>query len=290
MNIIRLSVFLLLLSGVYNLSAREIHPEHFYKKVTIYVNKKERTYYRLHPSNPLEIKVDGPKLLKIYVRSRASNDKYREKYRILYTIDESPIRYRVNMSGYPNRNVNLKGNKGQIISSSGLLSIQVTEGKHLYRFYGSTKNKNRVYARPIVSSISQKKITTSSDCKPVRENVPVKLKYEDKKFTYYRIVRDSSVVIELEGPGDLVIYNRLEFKHWMEEPCGYRIQIKEDKKVLGTYQITTKKSLYTDYEIPLNMVVGQIRSIVLHVPEGMHRYTFSLLDRRKSVLMKFRKS
>ncbi len=286
-NNILLKIFLLLCFITF-LNAREIRPKHYFKKTTISINQKNRTYYQLHSSNPLEIKVEGYHRLNIYVRSEISEGQNHENYNIFYTIDDSPTRYKVNMSGYSNQNVEFVKNGRQSITTSDVVTIQVDKGEHIYRFYQSAQNVNKVFARPIISSGNRKKIKTKTTCKPINNVSQIKLNYKGKTLNYYRILEDSTAVIEIEGPRDLVFYNRLEFLPWMMEPTGYRIKIREDGNVLGIYQLSSKKSLVTQYHEESGKVPGCLRSIVLKIPNGKHQYSFKLLDSHKSCLVKFR--
>jgi len=282
---------LLLLTGlVFPLRAREIKPTHYARRTEIRIADKPRTYYQLHENDALEITLTGPVVLEMHFRSETRRTEGQERYRILYTMDDGGPRLLVNLSGGRAQQATIRGRANRSVTTSDLLTIQVPRGTHVYRFYNSTRNAHRVYARPVIKKAPVVEPVTHANCKPTRAGQVIDLRHGDKALSYYRLAADTVAVVEIEGPRELVIYSRLEFAPWMEEPGSYRLQISDHQQIIGIYQFMTAKSMLTEYTAVTDKVVGQVRHLTLTVPPGSHIYTFRLLDKQKSALLKFRKS
>jgi len=64
----------------------------------------------------------------------------------------------------------------------------------------------------------------------------------------------------------------------MKGKINYRIEVKEDKKLINTYMLCSDRSDVTHYKKDEKKTPGKANEIVINVPSGTHSYELMPLD------------
>jgi len=71
----------------------------------------------------------------------------------------------------------------------------------------------------------------------------------------------------------------------MKGRIHYRIQIRENGKVINTYQLNSRRSEITVYKDDNELVPGKACEFVIIVPKGKHLYEIVPLDQDKNTVL-----
>ena len=261
-----------------------IKPVNAKSKVTLNVSGTYRDYYPLSVKNASLISVKGPGQLKIITRARfLTGDKTTLNYRIFYRIDGSGKKnaeykdvQRSVKAFYKNDSLAIPGDDEKIIVNLG-------SGEHNIKVW-LDKDNPEVAARYIFTPKEEKSLTWISLC-PQEPNEPVNLLSDEDEVKYYRFSEDKPLKIKITGPTKLKVFTRIENHYTMKGRINYRLQVKEDKKVKHTYQLNSVRSETACYKKDGSKVPGKAKEIVFNVPNGIHYYQVTPLDKDKSTLL-----
>jgi hypothetical protein len=71
----------------------------------------------------------------------------------------------------------------------------------------------------------------------------------------------------------------------MKGRIDYRIQLKENSKIIHTYLLSSTYSEVTNYKTNLKLVPGKANEFFIQVPSGSHNYTVIPMDKDKSTIL-----
>jgi hypothetical protein len=71
----------------------------------------------------------------------------------------------------------------------------------------------------------------------------------------------------------------------MKGRIQYRVQVKENNKVINTYQLSSRRSEVTVYEDDNTLIPGKGCEFVIEVPKGNHTYEILSLDQDKNTVL-----
>jgi hypothetical protein len=108
---------------------------------------------------------------------------------------------------------------------------------------------------------------------------PVDLLAGEGTAHYYRFSPERPLRIDIIGPTELRIMTRVENSFDMKGKTNYRLQIKEEGKVLQSFQLSSTRSETTTYRNNPKLVPGKARVIVFKVPRGRQHYEIVPLDK-----------
>ena len=91
--------------------------------------------------------------------------------------------------------------------------------------------------------------------------------------------------VEIIGPTELRVLTRTENHFQMKGRINYRVQVKENGKVINTYQLCSKVSEVAVYKDVKELIPGTACEFVIYVPKGKHVYEILPLDKDKSTLL-----
>lgn len=95
-----------------------------------------------------------------------------------------------------------------------------------------------------------------------------------KERTYYALTKRAPVTLQVDGPGQLVVFSRLSFPGGAEATGQYTIKVLEGKNTLKVQTTQTDRS---DASFKGSaMRPGKSRKFSLNVPEDTHTFTFQL--------------
>ena len=265
-----------------------VKPDKYGKSTKIQVKGKDRLYYRLDKSNPVELTIDGPAKIKVY--SRLDMGKYKKDskidYKIYCKIDEDKTHY--TRSGELSPGVKFSKSKDGKIGQGRDFTLDIAPGRHKIKLYLGSKNKQVVYIRLLQKGAKSSNTVDRVAMHPQVFTKQVKILVKENEYDYYRVGSSDSLELKVIGPSTIKVLSRLEYNVTMNGGKKYRIGVYEDGKLINTFLKSTKLSettVYKDDKSDLKLSIGD--DFYIEVPKGEHTYTFKVKDNGRNVLLKF---
>jgi len=280
-------VFLLFIANdLFPLSSDNIiiKPANAKSTVTTIVSGTSRTYYPLSNKNSSLITLKGPGILKIITRARFITEKsnsisYKVGYKIdggkKHTVDFNNV-HRSDNAIYKNDSLGVPGEEGEII-------LKLGGGEHNIKIWLEFDNP-KVASRYIFTPKEEKKISWVT-LNPLTPNEPVNLITDEEEVKYFRFSESLPMKLKITGPTKLRVLTRIENHYQMKGRIDYRLQVKEDKKVKHTYQLSSVRSETTVYKGDGSKIPGKAKEIIIDVPKGTHNYQIVPLDKDKNTVL-----
>jgi len=123
--------------------------------------------------------------------------------------------------------------------------------------------------------------------KPSASKKSINLISDEKVLEYFELNSSIPIQIKVMKGKTLKITNRLVFSDNMGPEESYRIRIKNDKKVLGTFFFNTERSSRSVIKEYPNKVPGKWRSCEIPPSKKDNIYTIEGLDGEKLILARF---
>jgi hypothetical protein len=120
---------------------------------------------------------------------------------------------------------------------------------------------------------------------PALPSEPVDLISKESTTSYYRFSMAMPLKVELIGPTELRVLTRTENHFQMKGRINYRVQVRENGKVINTYQLSSQVSEVAVYKDVKDLIPGTACEFVIMVPDGKHVYEILPLDQDKSSLL-----
>ena len=261
-----------------------IKPTVFQKRVTHIINEKSRNYYSLDTEKPATIIVRGPGILRIMTRGRfVSEDVDVIDYEILYTLDggeKGELRMngieRSKMANYLNSKL---GKPGELVD----FEITLKRGYHTIEF--TLKDRKVAVAARYKFIPTKEKKQEWIGYSPILPSEPVDLISNEQIIHYYRFSIDEPLKIKVNGPTELRVLTRIENHYQMKGRIHYRLQVRENKQVINTYQLSSRHSEVAVYKNNAELIPGKACEFVIEVPKGNHTYEICPLDQNKSTVL-----
>ncbi len=261
---------------------REIKPVNQNEKIALNESGSKRIYYTVKKNDPSVILIKGPGKLTVRTRAQINKNENRTSYNILYNIDGSGD-IEVNFKDVESSKKINSNNPDYTFSSLKDIIIDLGPGEHSLNFKG--KNANPVIiARYLYSKVKEKKLNWVM-LSPSPANEPVDIVTHENVVHYYRFSEKKPLKIKIIGPSLLRVLTRFENHYNMKGNINYRLQLKEDGKVLHTYLLTSSFSDITTYKSNNSLVPGKAKEFYVEVPQGTHTYTITPMDKDKNTIL-----
>lgn len=264
--------------------ARYLKPTNFQKRVSHIIAEKSRYYYSLSTEKSSTISVRGPGILRILTRGRFDSTAGNSiKYELHYTIDGGE-QGKVKMNGIERsgKAVYLKSSLG-VPGALADFEIELGRGYHTVEF--TIKDKSvPVAARYKFTPVKEKKQEWIG-YSPMQPSEPVDLISNEQIVHYHRFSKDKPLKINIIGPTELRVLTRIENHYQMKGRILYRLQLKENNKVLNTFQLSSRRSEVAVYKMNTELIPGKACEFVINVPKGNHSYEIFPLDEDKSTIL-----
>jgi hypothetical protein len=264
--------------------SKYIKPTGFQKKVTTVVKGKSRNYYSLSATEPSLISFSGPGKLRMVTRARfvpGQVDKL--AYEIVYNIDGAGPKS-IKMSDVT-KSTSATYLNGALGFPGELKDFELTLGRGNHSINFTLKDGKTPVAVQYIFTPTKAKKMDWVEFSPLRPSEPVEINSKETATTYYRASEENPVKIELIGPTELRVLTRVEYHFQMRGRVNYRVQVKENGKVINTYQLTTQLSEVAEYKDDKNLVPGKACEFVINVPAGKHLYELVPLDKDKNTVL-----
>ena len=288
MKMIKLTLLLLfLLITCYSDTAfsqtKALKPLNSKNTLVVSESGNHKTYYKLQQKEPSILLVKGPGILQVLTRLIIKTENTDNFYSLYYKIDGGAPQ-KVNYSNIQ------KSNKDKFLSNSSgspgitkIIEIELGPGEHSLEFK-SGKETPVVAARYLFKKTKEKKVNWVL-LSPSPPNEPVDLVTRENVIHYYRFSQKKPLKIKINGPTTLRILTRFENHYDMKGRIDYRIQLKENTKIIHTYLLSSTYSEVTTYKTNLKLVPGKANEFFIQVPSGSHNYTVIPMDKDKSTIL-----
>ena len=250
----------------------------------IFVSGKDRPYELLSENESRLVTVRGPGELRLISRAQfRPADEQQLDYRLRVRIDggvwQDVVYEDVKRSRTAMFRDGTLGMPGQLME----YRIQLRRGFHNIEVQpppGSPKIFFRYLFKP-------KKARKRSwvPLEPKGDPELVELVIRETFVTYYRNSPGQSFELDVIGPTELRVFTRIENTPEMRGRIHYRLQVREDDRVINTFQLSSRRSQVALYSDNDDLVPGRASEIVIPVPEGRHRLKILPLDPNKSTLL-----
>ena len=259
-------------------------PTNFQKRVTHIVSEKSRNYYSLSNEKASVISVHGPGILRVISRGRfVPGEKDNIKYEILYSVNGGEQQnVKENYVSRSKKATYLNGSLG-VPGQLKDFEIELGRGYHTIEF--KLKGKETPVAIRYIFTPTKAKKQDWIAFSPLQPTEPVDLVTREQIVKYYRFSMEKPLKIEINGPTELRVMTRIENHYQMKGRIQYRLQVKENEKVINTYQLSSRRSEVTVYKSNKELIPGKAREFVINVPKGRHAYGIFPLDKDKSTIL-----
>ena len=264
--------------------SKYLKPTNHQKKVTTIVSEKSRSYYSLSNEKPSVISVRGPAILRVLTRSRFVPEAGAKiNYDVLYTIDGGEQQKEKMSSVVRSKKATyLKGTLG-VPGQLKDFEIELGRGDHTIEFL-LEDIEVPVAVRYNVTPTKEKKQEWIA-YSPVQPSEHVDLISRETTVNYHRFSTGTPLIVEINGPTILRVLSRIENHYQMKGRIHYRLQVKENDKVLNTYQLSSRRSEIAVYKDDKELIPGKACEFVIDVPKGKHTYEILPLDQDKSTVL-----
>ena len=260
-----------------------IKPLQTNSKVLVNESGHLKSYYSLQTGNSSVVLIKGPGTLKLITRAVLKHANEKTGYSFSYSIDggnytRAEFYNIVNPSGV--RFHHKSSERPGIMKTT---EIELGPGDHSIEFK-SGKNSPSILMRYLFKKNRSKKIkwimlSPSPSCEPVD------LVTHENVIHYYRFSEAKPLKISINGPTVLRVMTRFENHYNMKGRINYRVQLKENNKIIHTYLLSSIYSEVTTYRHNSKLVPGKAREFYIQVPPGRHHYTIIPLDKDKSTIL-----
>ena len=246
----------------------------------------KRRIYTVVKEESVVYQVHGPARIELIARY-PSPKKSRKSQAFSYQItvdDEDPInihhKYKIQKS------IRSVQHPSHYYTFSGNYFINVGAGDHSLTF---TADEKQNY--PVLLRVLKKDFETSQKGK--RELQPMVFQsnrmviVNEKEISYFELTHGRPLQVKVNGPKTLRILSRLIFESRMGEEESYRIRVKSESKVLGTYFMSTGQSTTATIKDLQDKVPGKWRTCEIKIPKGKQVISIELVEKDRSVLTRF---
>lgn len=265
-------------------NVKYLKPTEFQKRLTTVVAGKSRSYYSLSPVKASVISVNGPGKLQLLTRGRFLPDQAEKvSYEIVYTINGGePKSLRAASIVRSKKATYLNGSLGV---PGELKNFEIVLGRGNHSIELKLKDNKTPVAVQYLFTPTKEKKKEWIEFSPLRPFEPISIYSKEIAVSYFRFSNEKPVKVEIIGPTELRVLTRVEYKYQMRGRINYRIQVKENGKLLNTYQMSSRRSEIAEYKTDKTLVPGKACEFVINVPAGKHLYELIPMDKDKSTVL-----
>lgn len=241
--------------------------------VTVLVRDKPRTYFRVTPSAPITVAIDGPARVRIVSRAElprgaSTVTTYRldatEAGRVIESLDtETTAAADVQLA-----------TGGQPVGKSRRMTFDVPEGTHRI-----TLNLQGVAAAFVrIQHATPRTNAPMVSLTPLHASRSVSVSEGQKLITYYTTTPGQPVSLRIVGPTTLELLTRLDYDITMRGTQSYRISVSEKGHSPQTFDFKTTKAAAAVYVNLPDRVPSKFSRVRIPVPAGTHEYAVELVQ------------
>jgi hypothetical protein len=264
--------------------SKEIKPVKFKSKLVILESGKKKIYYPVEQKDPVVLSLKGPGKLHIITRALIKDkNNVPGNYSVHWTLDGGKL-YDILI-----KNIKISSrSKFQLYTDdfstiNKNINIVLTPGEHTIQIY-SGNDTPEILTRFLFTKTKEKKVKWVM-LSPSISNEPVDLVTHENVVHYYRFSEKIPLKIKINGPTYLRVLTRFENHYNMKGRINYRLELKENGKLIHTYLLSSMFSDVTTYKNENSKMPGKAREFYIDVPKGKHTYTIVPIDKDKNSIL-----
>jgi hypothetical protein len=272
--------FIMLILSQLNLSAQ-------INRVKYNIKGNLMTFYVLSRDSATHISVKGPGKLTLTTFARFTSDSPDSlSYTVVYQIDNTDVKvFTANKVSKAGKDVYIQsvGERPSIVKT---FSVKVNPGVHDYNFLMLNKSpqvdlRYKFVPDSVIEWNDKPSLNDTSE-------VDIKIDRSSTK-SYYRFSAESPQKFTVKGPTSLRVLTRLEFNYTMQGLISYRVCVKRNDTIIGTYKLDGYPSQEAQYTNNKKLIPGSLQEFYLEVPAGDNSYEFTLMDKKFTSLIRVSK-
>jgi len=245
------------------------------------------TFYVLSRDSATHISVKGPGKLTLTTIARFANDSPDSlSYSVVYQIDNTDVKvFTANKVPRAGKDVYIQsaGERPSIVKT---FYVKVNPGVHDYNFLMLNKSPQVDLRYKFVPD----SVIEWNDKPSLNDTSQVDIKIDRLSTkSYYRFSADSPQKFTVKGPTSLRVLTRLEFNYTMQGLISYRVSVKRNDTIIGTYKLDGYPSQEAQYTNNKKLIPGSLQEFILDVPAGENSFEFTLLDKKFTSLIRVSK-
>lgn len=255
--------------------------------VKYYVSGKLVNYHALSRDNKMHISVAGPGKLTVTTRARfAGNSPDSLTYSIIYQIDGLKIKVVKVKNAVPDKKNVYIQSIDEKPSVSKSFTIKINPDVHNISFLMLNASPQvDLHYKFVPDSVPEWK-----DMSSLNDTTYINLKVAKSNIqSYYRFSSNLTQKFKVKGPRSLRVITRLEYDYTMQGSLSYRVRVKRNDTIIGTFKLSANLSTEAQYVNDKKHIPGTLEKFYLDVPPGEYYYEFSLLDKQFSALIRVSK-
>ncbi len=279
-------ILFLLFTGYSTLIAELLKPTIGGEEKEILKIAGKRRIYTIMRDDSLIYQVNGPARIELITRY-PSPEKSKKSQSFSYQLvvdNEEPIiinhRYKLHKS------IRSVQHPSHYYTYSGNYFINIKDGDHTLSMFTNAGQKY-----PVLLRVIKKRFKTSlgkvNDLQPMVFQANRTVEVSGKDISYYELIHERPLQLNLDGPKTLRILSRLLFDSEMGTEESFRIRVKSGKKVLGTYYLSTERSSDSRVMDQPDKVPSKWRTCEVTIPAGKQVISVEIVEKGRSILTRF---
>jgi hypothetical protein len=262
---------------------KTVSPAQKDKKEILIIGEKRRTYYQLH-RDELVYEIQGPRRLRIIARRAIpKRDNQLQTFGYSLILDKGEA-LTVEHKQKRSKGITSTQHLGHGYTHSGKYYLNIPSGLHTLVIRPLTKRSSPVLIRLLTERFEKK--VEGRLLIPDDETTLKHLQVEEKKYRYYQLIPGEKVSVSVKDSREVLILSRLAFEDGMSTEENYRLRIRKDEKLLGTYFFVSEKSDVSTIVEDKDIVPGKRRTAEVEVNGSASTITVELLDKGKRVYIR----
>jgi len=240
--------------------------------VKVHSGKKARVYYSASRVNPLEYKVRGPVMLRVYSRCTFAAPTLAKptNYHLVVDVDGRPLRTAAVTSGVSK---SARGDDGTPLGNLKKSIFRIPVGEHTVRI---TPGEATTVLLRIVSGSGKNGKVRMVSFQPETYAKAVRLHEKDAEMTVYRFSPSQPIGLSIQGPLRLRVLTRLDFGTTNGVTQSYVVKATLDGSPFKSFTLKSTASHTATYPDMTEITPGSARTVLILVPRGRHRITIAL--------------
>ena len=279
-------ILFLLFTGYSTLIAELLKPTIGGEEKEILKIAGKRRIYTIMRDDSLIYQVNGPARIELITRY-PSPEKSKKSQSFSYQLvvdNEEPIiinhRYKLHKS------IRSVQHPSHYYTYSGNYFINIKDGDHTLSMLTNAEQKYPVLLR-VIKKRFKTPLGKVNDLQPMVFQANRTVEVSGKDISYYELIHERPLQLNLDGPKTLRILSRLLFDSEMGTEESFRIRVKSGKKVLGTYYLSTERSSDSRVMDQPDKVPSKWRTCEVTIPAGKQVISVEIVEKGRSILTRF---
>ncbi|MBZ0263741.1 hypothetical protein K8I28_03660 [bacterium] len=257
------------------------------KRSKLIISGKSRTYYRLVPGKSMTYDVNEPGKYRIITRADLGDNKKQEAvYTFRVGIDTKKGDLYSRASKY-DKKTEKKSRKKEFVAQSRTLEMDVPPGSSTMTIRLGKKATMPVYFRVQKQKDEYADRVEYVAVTPNGYKEAYGVSTRENVSNYYLIDHEGRLNVDVIGPTTLKVLTRVVMDETMRGRIKLPVVVYEDGALKNTYYLSVLSSEVSELLDHPEKLPSRGETFYVEVPRGKHRYSFSLPENSREVILRF---